>query len=102
MKRFLIAFALVLSPFAASAQLVDENLLVMPPQGYVQGFQNRSGNTAIMEFVPKGETVENWTEMVTVEIIFGQRALAPKKFRSNMDQLWSRGCPGAPKSQLLS
>lgn len=98
----LIAIPLVLSPCAASAQLVDENLLVAPPAGYVPAFQNRSGNAAIMEFVPQGETVDNWTEMVTVEILFGQRALVPKKFRSDMDKVWSRSCPGTQPSELLS
>ena len=58
---------------ACMAQLVNENLLTNFPDGYKIGYQNRNDKELISEMVPQNEAVENWTEMVTVQIFFGQK-----------------------------
>ena len=43
------------------------------PTGFVAAFENTKGNFYIREAVPKGETVKQWTQMITVT---GGRGLA--------------------------
>ena len=70
----LIALAVMTAATAASAQLADENLLVAVPPGYKVGYRVERGNMVMNEMVPAGQTVENWTEMLTVQIFHGVKA----------------------------
>lgn len=72
--------------------LENENLLVGMPKGYKVGFQKRQGNQMISEWVPQAETVENWTEMVTVQVFFGMRNVALPEWRSRIEKLWADAC----------
>ena len=85
-----IAVLATLTP--AHAQLVNENLLVAMPEGYKIGWQDRNAQRLMSEMVPAGETVENWTEMVTVQIFFGLKS-PPQLFRARMGALWAKACP---------
>ncbi len=53
--------------------LEAENLLVTMPPGYKVGYTNHTPKGVITEMVPAAETVESWTEMVTVQIFFGMK-----------------------------
>ena len=52
---------------AASAQFKNENLLVGLPQGFKVGFSDQRNGMNMQEWVPSNETVQNWTEIVTVQ-----------------------------------
>lgn len=82
---------LVVSPASA---LENENLLVTVPSGYKIGFNDRKQNMVMTEMVPAGETVKDWTEMVTVQI-FLRLKQTPAEFRARMAKLWSGACAGA-------
>jgi hypothetical protein len=75
--------------------LENENLLVALPKGFKVGFQNKSAREMISEMVPEGETVENWTEMVTVQIFFNLRGVSPSQYRARVEKLWADSCPGS-------
>ena len=49
--------------------LTGENLLIEIPSGYELGHQQKTDQGEINEFIPKGETVENWSEMITVQLL---------------------------------
>ena len=53
------------------------------------------------EMVPAGETVNNWTEMVTVEI-FHELKTPPEKFRDTLRQRWIAACPGGSGADVKS
>lgn len=98
---FLLRFVLVLTiflPLRASA-LENENLLVAVPTGYKVGYNKHTPKGAITEMVPSAETVEAWTEMVTVQIFFGLHD-SPASFRLRMEKLWIQACPGARSAPL--
>ena len=78
----------------AQAQLVNETLLVAKPKGYKVGWQNRNAQRLMSEMVPAGQTVENWTEMVTVQIFFNQKS-TPQLFRARIGALWAKACPNS-------
>ena len=93
MKRIFAVAVLTALTFApAHAQLVNENLLVKMPEGYKVGWSDRNAQRLMNEMVPAGQTVENWTEMVTVQIFFGLKS-PPQMFRARMGALWSKACP---------
>lgn len=94
--RLALAAVVALSTVAtpAAAQLVNENLLVTVPKGFKAGHQARNGQQAINEFVPAGETVDNWSEMVTVQIFFNRRDLSPAQFRARIESGWTKACSG--------
>ncbi len=85
----------------ASAQLVNENLLVTVPPGYKIDFQDKKPNSLMNEMVPAAESVNNWTEMVTVQIFYHLKA-APEQFVDKVASGWKASCPGASTSTIAS
>jgi hypothetical protein len=80
-----VALFLVCVPWIAKAEpLQDENLLVSVPADWERVTGGRKGNMSISEYVPKGETVDNWTQMITVQILHEAGHVAPKKFVDEM------------------
>jgi len=102
--RFLVLFfALVfaLTSAVTAIALENENLLVSMPSGYKVGFNDRKKNMIISEMVPAAETVENWTEMVTVQIFLGMKD-SVMGFRLRMEKLWAAACAGAKSAPVSS
>ena len=81
----------------AAAAFVNENLITTAPAGYHVGFRNKGDDGLITEWVPAGETVENWTEMVTVQVFYHLKE-SPEAFMSDLEARWQKGCPGADKA----
>ncbi len=102
MWRALMALILALL-FAASAaaQLVNENLLVELPPGYKIAFPTKKNNMLMNEMVPASETVDNWTEMVTVQIFFGLKT-TPEQFAGRLNNGWLASCPGSSATTVVS
>ncbi len=48
----------------------------------------------MMEMVPRAETAQNWSEMVTIQTFLGLRSKPAAGFLNNMGALWQRQCPG--------
>jgi len=85
----------------ASAELVNENLLVALPPGYKIDFHTERDNMVMNEMVPEGETVNDWTEMVTVQIFHATKA-APEDFKDSLQRQWNAACPGATGAEVTS
>ena len=90
MAGALIALFVFALTGAALAQLQNENLLVTMPQGFKVGFQDKKNNMQMTEMVPSSETVENWTEMVTVQVFFKGGGFPPKQMRDNIAAGWMK------------
>jgi hypothetical protein len=101
-RRLLLAFiAAVALTGAATAALVDENLLVKIPPGYKVDFKDRNADRLINEMVPSDQTVGDWTEMVTVQIFYGLKA-TPEAFEGRVADGWLKSCPGATTGPIAS
>ncbi len=94
MRTMPVILLLLACSATARAQLVNENLLTEMPAGYKVDFQARKNSMLMTEMVPAGETVNNWTEMVTVQIFFGLKT-TPDQFRARMEKGWSASCAGS-------
>ena len=104
MRAALLQGAVILAALSASAARADlenENLLVTAPPGYKVGFSDKKPNMLMTEFVPAKETVENWTEMVTVQVFFGLKA-TPQQFMDDMGERWRAACPDAEEAHTVA
>ncbi len=45
------------------------------------------------EFVPKGQTIEDWEEMLTSQIFYGGIGKSVRKFAGDMRESWKSSCP---------
>ncbi|KZK76497.1 hypothetical protein PsAD46_05254 [Pseudovibrio sp. Ad46] len=75
MRRLLGAvFALlVASGVSFASGLKDENLLVGMPEGYKVAFSQNKNGLLVSEMIPRGQSLKNWKDMVTVQIHFSRR-----------------------------
>jgi hypothetical protein len=95
------AVALLIAAAPAAAQISDETLLVAMPQGFIVGSNAARNNMLMQEWVPVGQSVENWTEMVTVQVFKGQN-FDPGRFLAGMGQRWLAACPGSKPDVIHS
>ncbi len=50
---------------------LGEFLFVSPPEGWVLGFSHKDRAKRHEEYIPAGQKVQNWTEMVTIQTFYG-------------------------------
>jgi hypothetical protein len=75
-------------------QLIDaENLLISPPEDFKIGYQSNRDNRLMTEYVPAAETVEDWTQMLTVQIFRGA-AVDPASFLGGVGKRYMDACAG--------
>jgi hypothetical protein len=57
----------------ASSQTLTagENLVFSPPKNFAVGYTSSHDNRVMTEYVPDGQTVDDWTQLVTVQIFHG-------------------------------
>jgi hypothetical protein len=76
-------------------QLKGENLLVNMPTGFKVGYQDSRNGVKLVEWIPVNETVQNWSEMVTVQIFFKRSDLDPTLFLRKIEEQWLAACKGS-------
>lgn len=78
---------------------IFSQLLAMTlPAGFKVAFQDARGSNYIQEAVPAGETVNNWTQMITVtgvKDLATRPELTPRSFLNSLAQNFQRACPGS-------
>ena len=84
----------------ARAQLKNENLLVAMPDGYIVGFQDKNAKQQMTEMVPRGQSVKDWTDMVTVQIFFRMTDVTPEAYKQRLEKLWAENCKGAQSNPV--
>ena len=97
MKLKTWAAALMLLPavaLAAPAQRGGEIVSFgTPPAGFEIGYRTSQGEQTIVELVPRGQTVQNWERMVTLQTFAGN-AQSVSDFRRAVSDGWRSACPG--------
>lgn len=82
---------------ALAGRLFGENLITPVPSGFKLGFAKED----FMEYVPRGETVQDWSQMLTV-ILYRGKSLDPDAYSKTMAANWSKGCPGSEAVKVTS
>ncbi len=90
----LIAVAVVAVPVAAQPGRTRQ--VQLPPlPGFVPGHGQRVGNQQIVEFVPRGQTVQRYTKMVTMTSFPARPGISTDALLRAFVQRYNGGCPGA-------
>lgn len=90
------ALLLIAAPVLANA---DGRLSAAALPGFVLGYENNDAAMDFAEWVPKGETVQAWTRMVTMIRLEGLR-VTPQQFNQMMTDGLTKSCPGATISDV--
>ena len=76
----------------AQGQNKIENVYLELPPGLEEGFKDGDESFFIQEWVPKGETVNDWSEMLTLTIQ-DMPNVDPVEFFNRMADGWEESCP---------
>ena len=76
----------------AQGQNKIENVYLELPPGFEEGFKDGDESFFIQEWVPKGETVNDWSEMLTLTIQDTPN-VDPVEFFNRMADGWEESCP---------
>ena len=70
MKIKLIFLFLIFPIHLNAEELQGENLLFSPPDGYQIGYHSNNKDIYIQEWIPDGQNIKDWSEMVTIQVLF--------------------------------
>jgi hypothetical protein len=104
MTRMLKLAAPILIGFAATVAAGQsstdaEHLLFSPPDDFKIGSQSDRDNRLMTEWIPAAETVEDWTQMLTVQI-YRRVAVGAASFVSTIGKRYLEACPGISSKGL--
>jgi hypothetical protein len=75
--------------------LDGETLLASLDADYYLAWSKKTAAMSMKEYVPQGETVEDWTEMFTIQIMYKWSSLSPTKYLALAEEDWNDKCIGA-------
>lgn len=106
LKYWSIFSAITWATVSATSPATAESRLVSPQlEGYIVGYEASNATQSIQEEIPAGETLENWTSMVTTQQFFDTDLTAlqfAEAIQSNVNkscEKLSQGKPTALKHQ---
>jgi len=82
--------------FTAVSPIFGELVAFSQPASFVPVFEDATADRYIREAVPKGETVEDWTQMITVtgaKGLAGNPEVTPTSFASLIADGFNKACP---------
>ena len=84
---------LALMPLAAKAAMQGENLLVPPmPAGWVRAYGAQGNGINMVEYVPPGQTLDSWSEMINVEVFHGRGGSSPDALQQQVSDGFKVNC----------
>ena len=99
--RFVCLLLCAAGTVAGAEALQAENLLFSPPAEFKVGYHSEQGQQTLTEFVPQAQTVEDWTEMVTVQIYHGM-SVSSGGFLQNVGSRYVAACPGTTSKGIMT
>jgi hypothetical protein len=82
------------------AQLKDETLVATIPTGFKIGSQASHERMTTLEWVRESESLQNWTEMVTVQVDRGINRMTPPQVLQSTGKKWLPTCKGSAANQI--
>jgi hypothetical protein len=72
----------------------NENLLQTFPKNYKLAYKNENKQTHIdmYEFIPKNETLEDWSKMITTNIFHRNLNISPQEYVKVIKAKWEESC----------
>jgi hypothetical protein len=98
----LCALALAAGAAASGQALINgENLVFSPPKDFKVGYQASHDSRQITEWVPSGETVDEWTQMLTVQI-FRRAGVDGERLLQEVGKQYVSACPGTTSKGIFN
>jgi hypothetical protein len=82
------------------AQLKGETLVATIPAGFKMGSQIDHDRVTTLEWVRETESVQTWTELVTVQIDRRANAMTPAQVLQGIGKKWLTACKGSAVNQM--
>ena len=92
MNRLFILFTIFFSAGIAYSENEFEGIYLDIPSDFEKGFEEKRESFSIEEWIPSGESVSNWTRMITLTIQTLPN-LDPLEFFNHMADGWAKSCP---------
>jgi len=90
-RKLMLAVAML--PLAVqTAQAEEFGSFGAPPKGFKVGYQTAQNGMTLIELVPQKQTVEDWTQMVTLQSMAGMKP-GVEQFFGNLSASWQNACP---------
>lgn len=91
-------------PAAAPAQRPPsgENLLVEQPKGWQPIHRDKQGQILTTRFAPIGQTAETWTQLLTVQVLYGLKDRVPVVLLDQIRQAGEAGCDSVGAGTVAS
>jgi hypothetical protein len=86
---------------APSPNPKGEFLVTPIPEGFKLGAMDRTPKLQVTEYIPVGETVENWSRIVTEMINQGVPNADPDGLPTVMSKGWTQKCPGGSARKVV-
>ena len=87
---------------AQTGQMEGENLLMSLPDGFVPAYHNQKGSVAISEMIPSGETLDHWSEIHTMLVLYGGGNLPIDAYVERVGQSFRKDCDMADTVPIAS
>jgi len=84
---------LLLGDLSAQEPSGNEQLLFVEPEKWVQLYADREGNLSTTEYVPKGQTADDWKEMLSVQIAVDTPDADPNEMLTRAALFLAKSCP---------
>ncbi|UVO49319.1 hypothetical protein M0208_01845 [Sphingomonas sp. SUN019] len=82
-------------PVGTSAQVPNRQVYLPPTPGFVPGYSARQGRQTLVELVPKGQTVKNFTRMITLQTAPVPRGMTEQNYIAAFAKGYVTRCPRA-------
>ncbi len=103
LRSLLIIAALLTGPAVLFAATDTQPGIPFDGRTWIVGSHDANEQQAITEYVPEGETIDNWTELVTISEFIGlQDEVTAMQVMTSMMQMAEENCFGVKKNILQS
>ena len=82
-------------PVGTSAQVPNRQVYLPPTPDFVPGYSARQGRQTLVELVPKGQTVKNFTRMISFQTAPAPRGVTEQVYVAAFTKGYIARCPGA-------
>ncbi|MDH7785481.1 hypothetical protein QBD01_001499 [Ochrobactrum sp. 19YEA23] len=80
---------------------INARMISIIPPNYKIAFRNRNRIGMVIEMIPEDETLDAWTEMLTVHIMHNVNEHTLDSFYKGMKQAWKEMCAGGGASRIV-
>jgi len=69
-----------------------ETLVLVPPEGWNPAFQDQTKDGFVAPYLPKGQDLKNWRDMIQTQVFYGVKQLLPAAFLDRLIGEYRQNC----------